>query len=73
MAWVHLAAMQQGSSDRYFQDEEAGAEKFVPEGIEGECPIKVRLGNYYCNNLLGGLRSSMGYVRMCKNIEDNAY
>ena len=63
-----LSAMQQGSSDRYFQDDESGAEKFVPEGIEGRVPYKGTVVNIL-QQLLGGLRSSMGYVG-CGNIED---
>ncbi len=56
-----LGAMQQGSSDRYFQDSEAEVEKLVPEGIEGRVPYKGSvLAIIY--QLVGGLRSSMGYV-----------
>lgn len=64
-----LAAMAQaqGSKDRYFQDDER-AEKLVPEGIEGRVPYK---GSMYgvIHQLLGGLRSSMGYTG-CHNIEE---
>ena len=63
-----LAAMQQGSSDRYFQDDDAGAEKFVPEGIEGRVPYKGSVVNIL-HQLLGGIRSSMGYVG-CANMEE---
>ena len=63
-----LSAMQQGSSDRYFQDDDASADKFVPEGIEGRVPYKGTVVNIL-QQLLGGLRSSMGYVG-CGNIED---
>jgi len=56
-----IAAMQQGSSDRYFQDDEDRADKFVPEGIEGRVPYKGALGAIV-HQMLGGLRSSMGYV-----------
>ena len=63
-----LSAMQQGSSDRYFQDDEGSAEKFVPEGIEGRVPYKGTVVNII-QQLLGGLRSSMGYVG-CGTIED---
>ena len=55
-----LGAMQQGSKDRYFQDE-ADAEKLVPEGIEGRVPYKGPL-TAILHQLIGGLRSSMGYV-----------
>ena len=61
-----LGAMQKGSSDRYFQSESA-AEKLVPEGIEGRVPYKGPLTNII-HQLLGGLRSSMGYVG-CSDIE----
>ncbi|MGH1538380.1 MAG: IMP dehydrogenase [Gammaproteobacteria bacterium] len=63
-----LSAMQQGSSDRYFQDDESNADKFVPEGIEGRVPYKGTVVNII-QQLLGGLRSSMGYVG-CGSIED---
>jgi len=56
-----IAAMQQGSSDRYFQDDEDSAEKLVPEGIEGRVPYKGPLGAIV-QQMIGGLRSSMGYV-----------
>ncbi|TQR41246.1 IMP dehydrogenase [Campylobacter sp. MIT 12-8780] len=55
-----LAAMQKGSSDRYFQEGTA-SEKLVPEGIEGRVPY---IGNIksVLHQLVGGLRSAMGYV-----------
>jgi IMP dehydrogenase len=58
-----LAAMQQGSSDRYFQDAAAGvsAEKLVPEGVEGRVPYKGSV-IAVIQQLMGGLRSSMGYA-----------
>jgi len=56
-----IGAMEQGSSDRYFQDKDAGAEKLVPEGIEGRVPYKGPLTTIV-HQLLGGIRSSMGYV-----------
>ena len=55
-----IGAMQQGSSDRYFQGGTA-AEKLVPEGIEGRVPYKGSLVAIV-HQMLGGLRSSMGYV-----------
>ena len=61
-----IAAMQKGSSDRYFQAESAD-EKLVPEGIEGRVPFKGPLTNTIYQ-LLGGVRSSMGYVG-CGTIE----
>ena len=56
-----IAAMEKGSSDRYFQDKDAGAEKLVPEGIEGRVPFKGPM-TAIVHQLLGGIRSSMGYV-----------
>ncbi|HHQ69103.1 MAG TPA: IMP dehydrogenase, partial [Halothiobacillaceae bacterium] len=55
-----LGAMQQGSSDRYFQGDTA-AEKLVPEGIEGRVPYKGSLVAIV-HQMVGGLRSAMGYV-----------
>ena len=56
-----ISAMQKGSSDRYFQDEENNAEKLGPEGIEGRVPYKGPVLNVI-HLLMGGLRASMGYV-----------
>ncbi len=58
-----LAAMAQtqGSSDRYFQDANQGAEKLVPEGIEGRVPYKGPVAAIV-HQLMGGLRSAMGYT-----------
>ena len=57
-----LSAMQQGSSDRYFQDnDDASAEKLVPEGVEGRVPYKGSVVAVV-HQLMGGLRSAMGYV-----------
>lgn len=55
-----LGAMQKGSSDRYFQEGTA-QEKLVPEGIEGRVPYVGSIKDVV-HQLLGGLRSSMGYV-----------
>jgi IMP dehydrogenase len=63
-----LGAMKQGSSDRYFQDNESNVEKLVPEGIEGRVPYKGSV-TAVIHQLMGGLRSSMGYVG-CATIED---
>ncbi|WP_417071152.1 IMP dehydrogenase [Niveibacterium terrae] len=63
-----LAAMQQGSSDRYFQDNEHDAEKLVPEGIEGRVPYKGPVVAVI-HQLMGGLRSSMGYLG-CATVAD---
>lgn len=57
-----------GSADRYFQDAKAGAEKLVPEGIEGRVPYKGPMGNIV-HQMMGGLRSSMGYTGSA-NIEE---
>lgn len=59
-----IGAMKAGSSDRYFQ---SSAQKLVPEGIEGKVPYRGSLADNIFQ-LIGGLRSSMGYVG-CKDIE----
>jgi IMP dehydrogenase len=51
----------QGSSDRYFQDASQGAEKLVPEGIEGRVPYKGPL-TAIVHQMMGGVRSAMGYT-----------
>src|SRR5574340_855999 len=56
-----LGAMQQGSSDRYFQEGEANQDKLVPEGVEGRVPYKGSV-LAVIHQLMGGLRSSMGYL-----------
>ncbi len=56
-----IGAMQQGSSDRYFQDNNGNADKLVPEGIEGRVPYKGSV-LAVIHQLMGGLRASMGYV-----------
>jgi len=58
----------EGSSDRYFQDIDSGTEKLVPEGIEGRVPYKGPM-SAIVHQLMGGLRSSMGYTG-CKNVEE---
>nr|WP_200922727.1 IMP dehydrogenase [Methyloglobulus morosus] len=65
-----LGAMSQlqGSSDRYFQDDTDSVEKLVPEGIEGRVPYKGSL-LAVIHQLLGGVRSSMGYTGS-KSIKD---
>src|SRR5690606_36960169 len=57
-----------GSADRYFQDPTASAEKLVPEGIEGRVPYKGPLAAII-HQLMGGLRSAMGYTG-CASIEE---
>lgn len=66
MGSIGAMAQQQGSSDRYFQ-EGGEAEKLVPEGIEGRVPFKGPL-KPVIHQLLGGIRSSMGYTG-CRDIE----
>lgn len=55
-----LGAMAQGSSDRYFQNGEEQAKKFVPEGIEGRVAYKGYLSEVV-HQFTGGLRAGMGY------------
>ncbi|NNG13125.1 MAG: IMP dehydrogenase, partial [Halobacteria archaeon] len=62
-----LGAMQQGSSDRYFQ-EGGEQDKLVPEGIEGRVPYKGTMLTIL-HQLMGGLRSSMGYTG-CVSVEE---
>lgn len=61
-------AMTQGSADRYFQDVEDEVAKLVPEGIEGRVPFKGSVADTIYQ-LVGGLRSSMGYCG-CATIAD---
>ncbi len=56
-----MSAMQDGSADRYFQDGEMSAKKFVPEGIEGRVPYKGPVADVLYQ-MVGGLRSGMGYA-----------
>jgi IMP dehydrogenase len=63
-----LGAMSDGSADRYFQDPANNADKFVPEGIEGRVPYKGSvIAILY--QLVGGVRSSMGYCG-CASIDE---
>ena len=55
-----IGAMTKGSTDRYFQEGTA-ADKLVPEGIEGMVPYRGKIANVI-HQLVGGLRSSMGYL-----------
>ena len=68
MGSLGAMAQAQGSSDRYFQDTSGGAEKLVPEGIEGRVPYKGSMAAIV-HQLMGGLRASMGYTG-CATIED---
>jgi IMP dehydrogenase len=64
-----LGAMQQGSADRYFQeDDELDTDKLVPEGVEGRVPYKGGLVPLL-QQLMGGLRASMGYLG-CATIDE---
>jgi len=63
-----LSAMQQGSSDRYFQQTEQDAEKLVPEGVEGRVPFKGSV-IAVIHQLMGGIRSGMGYLG-CGTIDE---
>jgi IMP dehydrogenase len=63
-----LGAMKDGAADRYFQDSDANVEKLVPEGIEGRVPYKGPVVAVI-HQLMGGLRSSMGYVG-CATIDE---
>jgi IMP dehydrogenase len=63
-----LGAMQKGAADRYFQDPEMNVDKLVPEGIEGRVPYKGSLV-WVIQQLLGGVRASMGYTG-CRSIDE---
>ncbi len=63
-----LAAMKKGSKDRYFQDNVSDERKLVPEGIEGRVPYKGSLAETLYQ-LIGGLRSGMGYAG-CKTVAE---
>jgi IMP dehydrogenase len=61
MGSIGAMSLSQGSSDRYFQDASQGADKLVPEGIEGRVPYKGSVHSII-HQLMGGLRSCMGYT-----------
>lgn len=61
MGSIGAMAQTHGSSDRYFQETNKGTEKLVPEGIEGRVPYKGPVESII-HQLMGGLRSSMGYT-----------
>jgi IMP dehydrogenase len=65
-----IAAMENGSKDRYFQE---GAKKLVPEGVEGRVAYKGMLEDTVFQ-LIGGLRSGMGYCgcSTIKELQENA-
>jgi len=61
MGSVGAMSQTHGSSDRYFQDSENGLDKLVPEGIEGRVAYKGSVITII-NQMVGGLRSAMGYT-----------
>ena len=63
-----LGAMVDGSADRYAQGDVKVRDKFVPEGVEGRVPFKGRLADYVYQ-LVGGLRSGMGYCG-CATVQE---
>src|SRR5688572_28449032 len=63
-----LAAMQDGSADRYFHEGELSPRKLVPEGIEGRVTYKDPVGDVL-SQMIGGLRSGMGYVG-CATVDE---
>jgi len=73
MGSLGAMSQQQGSSDRYFQEEADSVEKLVPEGIEGRVPYKGSL-LAIIHQLLGGIRASMGYTgnQSIEKMHDNA-
>ncbi len=68
MGSLGAMAEKHGSKDRYFQGDVEAADKLVPEGIEGRVPFKGSL-TQIVEQLIGGLRQSMGYTG-CNNIEE---
>ncbi len=56
-----VSAMSQGAHERYFQSEQGDTRKYVPEGIEGRVPARGPVDNVLYQ-MVGGLRSSMGYT-----------
>ena len=63
-----IGAMAAGAADRYFQDSASNVDKLVPEGIEGRVPYKGSV-MAVIHQLIGGLRSSMGYLG-CATIDE---
>jgi IMP dehydrogenase len=63
-----LGAMQKGAADRYFQDSEMNVDKLVPEGVEGRVPYKGS-AVWVMQQLLGGVRASMGYTG-CATVDE---
>jgi IMP dehydrogenase len=63
-----IGAMQKGAADRYFQDSEMNVDKLVPEGVEGRVPYKGTALSVI-QQLLGGVRASMGYTG-CASVDE---
>jgi IMP dehydrogenase len=63
-----LGAMQKGAADRYFQDSDMNVDKLVPEGVEGRVAYKGS-AVWVVQQLIGGLRASMGYTG-CPTIDE---
>ncbi|MEW6032037.1 MAG: IMP dehydrogenase [Bacillota bacterium] len=68
-----VAAMREGSGDRYFQEHALGVEKLVPEGVEGRVPYRGPLADTI-HQLVGGLKAGMGYcgARNIKELQEKA-
>ena len=66
-----VGAMNKGSADRYFQSKQKNISKYVPEGVEGFAKYKGKVDNIIYR-LIGGLRSSMGYLgsQQIKDLRD---
>ena len=66
-----VGAMNKGSADRYFQTKQKDASKYVPEGVEGFVQFKGNVSSVIYK-LIGGLKSSMGYLgaKKVKNLKD---
>jgi len=66
-----VGAMNKGSADRYFQSKQKDVSKYVPEGVEGYAKYKGKVGTII-HKLIGGLRSSMGYLgsKQIKNLRN---
>ena len=69
-----VGAMNKGSADRYFQSRQKDNSKYVPEGVEGFAKYKGKVGNIIYK-LVGGLRSSMGYLgsKQIKNLRNKPH
>ena len=63
-----VGAMNKGSADRYFQNKQKNTSKYVPEGVEGLVKYKGKVDKIIYQ-LIGGLKSSMGYLGSKKIID----